>query len=172
MYGYQCMILKEINIILVSVVICSIVDNLINTSTWRKRNKCYSPLIQKWFVWKEISTCWQFKNKIFKMCSAPNQHSCVIVLRKFLSLVISLLSEWNTDSTAAFPYKNLSIQFEIYFKWNPRRDNCGSIQIHKLYCWNITSTGTGHWYNDNNILVLIISFCCKPFNIDPFQRLI
>ena len=32
-YGCQCMILKKINIILVSVIICSIVDNLSNTST-------------------------------------------------------------------------------------------------------------------------------------------
>ena len=132
MYGYQCMILKEINIILVSVVICSIVDNLINTSTWRKRNKCYSPLIQKWFVWKEISTCWQFKNKIFKMCSAPNQHSCVIVLRKFLSLVISLLSEWNTDSTAAFPCKTSA--FSLKYILNEIQDVITAVLYKYINC--------------------------------------
>ena len=33
MYGCQCMILKEINIIFVSVIMCSIFGNLINTST-------------------------------------------------------------------------------------------------------------------------------------------
>ena len=54
MYGCQCMILKGINIVLVSVIICSIVDSLINTSTLRERRQVL--LIQKWFLWKETSS--------------------------------------------------------------------------------------------------------------------
>ena len=45
MYGCLCIILKEIDLIFVSV----IADNLINTSIWRERNKYYSELIQKRF---------------------------------------------------------------------------------------------------------------------------
>ena len=67
MYGCLCIILKEINIVFLSVIICSTADNLINTSTWRKRTKYYSVLIQKCFLCKETSTYWKFKDKIFKM---------------------------------------------------------------------------------------------------------
>ena len=56
MYGCLCIILKEINIVFVSVIICSIADNLINTSTWSEINKYYSVLIQKYFLWKETFT--------------------------------------------------------------------------------------------------------------------
>ena len=49
MYGCLCITLKEIDLVFVSVIICSIADNLINTSIWRERNKYYSELIQKRF---------------------------------------------------------------------------------------------------------------------------
>ena len=48
--GCSYMILKEVHVIFVSMIICSIVDHLINTSTWRKRSKHYSVLIQKAFL--------------------------------------------------------------------------------------------------------------------------
>ena len=106
MYGCPYIILKEINIVFLSVIICSIADNLINTSTWKERNKYYSVLIQKWFLWKETSTYWKFKDKIFKLFWALNQHNCcVIVLWTFLPLAISLLSEWSIDSTAVLRCK-------------------------------------------------------------------
>ena len=66
MYDCLCIILKEINIDFVSVIICLIADNRINTSTWRERNKYCSVLIQKRFLWKETSAYWKFKDKIFK----------------------------------------------------------------------------------------------------------
>ena len=66
MYDCLCIILKEINIVFVSVIICLIADNRINTSTWRERNKYCSVLIQKRFLWKETSAYWKFKDKIFK----------------------------------------------------------------------------------------------------------
>ena len=47
MYGSLCLILKELNFVFVSVITCSIDDNLINTSTWRKRNRYYNVLIKK-----------------------------------------------------------------------------------------------------------------------------
>ena len=49
MYGCLCITLKEIDLVFVSVIICSIADNLINTSIWRERNKYYSELIRKYF---------------------------------------------------------------------------------------------------------------------------
>ena len=49
MYSCLCITLKEIDLVFVSVIICSIADNLINTSIWRERNKYYSELIQKCF---------------------------------------------------------------------------------------------------------------------------
>ena len=67
--GCPYMILKEIHVIFVSMIICSIVDHLINTSTWRKRNRHYSVLIQKAFLWKETSTYWKLKDEIFKACA-------------------------------------------------------------------------------------------------------
>ena len=66
MYDCLCIILKEINIDFVSVIICLIADNRINTSTWGERNKYCSVLIQKRFLWKETSAYWKFKDKIFK----------------------------------------------------------------------------------------------------------
>ena len=54
MYGFLCIIRKEINIVFVSVIICSIADNFINTSTWRERNKYYSVLIQNTFCEKKL----------------------------------------------------------------------------------------------------------------------
>ena len=39
MYGFQCMILKGRNIILVSVIIYSIADNLLDTSTLREKKQ-------------------------------------------------------------------------------------------------------------------------------------
>ena len=63
MYGCPCMI-KKINFIFVSVIICSVADNLIITSTWRRRNKYYSVLIQKCFEWMEY---WLY-------CSIPLQN--------------------------------------------------------------------------------------------------
>ena len=50
MYGSLCLILKELNFVFVSVITCSIDDNLINTSTWRKRNRYYNVLIKKLFI--------------------------------------------------------------------------------------------------------------------------
>ena len=67
LYGCQCMILKETNIIFVSVIIFSVADNLIITDTWRKWSKYYGILIQKFFLWKETSTYWKIKDKIFKL---------------------------------------------------------------------------------------------------------
>ena len=51
MNDYQCVILKEINVI-VSLIICLIVNNFINKSTKRKRNKNHGKQIQKLFYWK------------------------------------------------------------------------------------------------------------------------
>ena len=77
MYGCQCMILKEINIIFVSVIICSIVDSLVITSSWRRRNRYYSALVQKCFLRKETSTYWKLKDKIIKLFK---HHSTVVLL--------------------------------------------------------------------------------------------
>ena len=54
MYGCHGMILMGINIILASVIICSIVENLIITSNLRKRNNYYSELMQKLFCEKKL----------------------------------------------------------------------------------------------------------------------
>ena len=54
--------IKEINVIFVSVITCSVAGNLIVTSTWRRRNKYYSVLIQKYFLAKETSTYWKLKD--------------------------------------------------------------------------------------------------------------
>ena len=107
MYDCLCIILNEINIVFVSVIICSIADYLINIYTWRERNKYYSVLIQKCFLWKEIFSYWKFKDKndFFEHPIFFNQHffnCCVIVLWKFLPLVISLLSEWSIDNLQYF----------------------------------------------------------------------
>ena len=103
--GCQCMILKEINISL-SVIICSIVGNLMNISIWKKRNKHYSVLVQKCLFWKETSTYWKFKDKIFKLILTRNQQNrCFIFMWKFFPPVISHLNEWTNDSTAGFPCK-------------------------------------------------------------------
>ena len=108
MYACKYMILKEIHITFVSMIICSIADHLIIRYTWRKRNKYYSVLIQKCFLWKETSTYGTFKDKIFKLFEAPNQHSCCVTVRwKLLPLEIRPLNEWSIDSTAAFPCKTL-----------------------------------------------------------------
>ena len=54
MYGCHCMILMGINIILASVIIRSIVENLIITSSLMKRNNYYSELMQKLFCEKKL----------------------------------------------------------------------------------------------------------------------
>ena len=113
MYACQCMILKEIHIIFVSMIICSIVDYLITAYTWRKRSKYYSILIQKCFSWKENSIYWKFKDKIFKLFYAP-ELLCYCPA-EFLLPKTSPLSEWSIDITAAF-------------YWNQGSDTCG-IQI-------------------------------------------
>ena len=103
--GCQCMILKEINISL-SVIICSIVGNLMKISFWKKRSKHYSVLVQEYLFWKETSTYWKFKDKIVKLFLTRNQHNrCFIFIWKFLAPVISNLSECTIDSTAGFPSK-------------------------------------------------------------------
>ena len=51
-YDRVCIILKEINMVFVSVIICSIADQLINTSTWKVTNKYYSVLIKTCFLLK------------------------------------------------------------------------------------------------------------------------
>ena len=97
----QCMILKEINIIFVSVIICSIVDN--SSHPLEGKEKSITVLIQKCFFWKETSTYWKFKDNIFKLFRARTWHNCcATVLCKFLQLVISLLNEWSIDNSAAF----------------------------------------------------------------------
>ena len=64
MYHYQYMKLKEINIVFVSSIVCLIIDNLINTSIWRKRNKYYNINLTILLFWKESFTYWKCKDKI------------------------------------------------------------------------------------------------------------
>ena len=49
----QCVILKEINVFL-SLIICPIVNNLINTSTSRKRNKYHGYKFKNYFSEKKL----------------------------------------------------------------------------------------------------------------------
>ena len=50
----------------VPVIICPIVDNLINTSTLREKKQVLQCTNSKMFLWKESPTYWKFKDKIFK----------------------------------------------------------------------------------------------------------
>ena len=59
--------IKEINFVFVFVIICSVTNNLIITSTWRWRKQYYSALIQRCFLGKETPTYWKFKDKISKL---------------------------------------------------------------------------------------------------------
>ena len=54
MHGCQCMILKGINIALVSVIIWSIADNLINTSTLREKKQVFQCTKSKMLFLKRI----------------------------------------------------------------------------------------------------------------------
>ena len=109
MYGCQCRMLTGINLFL-SIIFFSIVNNLINTFIWRKRNKYYNAIIQKCFFCKKTSTYWKFKDKIFELFLAPNQYNCcTIVLWRFISLLTRLLNELIIDSTAAFPCKTSAL---------------------------------------------------------------
>ena len=78
MYDCQCIILKEMNIVFVTLSICSIVNNLISTSSWRNRNKYYRIQIQKLFSSKDTSTYWKFKNK--SLNCFKHQINIVVVL--------------------------------------------------------------------------------------------
>ena len=53
--GCPCIILKEIGIISVPMIISSITDHVLNTSTLRKRNKYYSVLVPKCFCEKKLT---------------------------------------------------------------------------------------------------------------------
>ena len=120
MYGCQCMILKEIKIIFVSVIACSIVGNLINTSTWRKRNK--KVLINK--KWKETFTYWKFKDTSL---SCFKHQINIIVALLFYAVEVSstsnqyfkLIEYWQNCSSFL---QNLNISLKVYFKWNPGHD--------------------------------------------------
>ena len=103
MCGYQCMITKGIHIIFVSMTICSIAKALIITYTWRKRNKYYSVLIQKYFCEKKLPfienlrikslSCFKHQINIIvllscavEMSSTSNQcFGVLIVLQHFLA---------------------------------------------------------------------------------------
>ena len=105
MDDYQCVILKQINIY-----IC-ILHNLFDwrqphhqpkrkeISSWYKKFKIF-------FSEKKNFAYWKFKDTISKSFKATRQHnSCDFVLWKFLALVISVMSEWSIENTAAFPCK-------------------------------------------------------------------
>ena len=79
-----------------SLIIFFIVENLINTSTWRKRKSLIVYKCKKLFFWKETSSYGKFKGKIFKLFEALNQHNRYdFVLWKFFPTDISLLSKWS-----------------------------------------------------------------------------
>ena len=101
-----CMILKEINVIYIFVTIFSIVHSLINSPNWRKRNKYYSVLTQKFFLVKRTFPYWNLKDKLFKLLKVPNDpNCCFIVLWKILRVVMSPLSEWSIASIAVLSCK-------------------------------------------------------------------
>ena len=81
-----------------SLIIFLIVENLINTSTWRKRKSLIVYKCKKLFFWKETSSYGKFKGKIFKLFEALNQHNRYdFVLWKFFPTYISLLSKWSIE---------------------------------------------------------------------------
>ena len=178
------MILKEIRRIFASMIICSVAEHLIITYTWNK--KYYSVTMQKCFLWKETSTYWKFKDRIFKLFKAPNQHSCcVIVSWKFLPLEIIALSEWSIDSTAVFPCKTLAFRqkyisieikgmtlvvYKLYYQrqYNNNNNNHNNNNNNN----NNDQNNNNNNNNNNNILILIIGYCSKPLKIDPSQGLI
>ena len=125
MYGCQCMILKKIKIIFVSLIICSVVGNLNNTSAWRKRIKDVS-LIENLRI-KSLSC---FKH----------QMNIIIVFfpcAKEVSSTSNLCFEWMEYwFICSILLQNINIRLKVYFKWNPGHETCGSVQIHYiLYCW-------------------------------------
>ena len=74
-YIINCVILKKINVF-VSLIICPIVNNLINTSTKKKWKKYHGIQTKKCFFWKEAFYNWKRKDKLFNTFEASNQHNC------------------------------------------------------------------------------------------------
>ena len=129
--GCLCIILKEIHIFFVSMIISSIADHLINTSTQRKRNKYYSVLIQKCFLWNETSTYLKFKDRIFKGCVRYNfptlffkSKRALLKLGKMFFISLQKLILFSRKSN----FRISDIQFSL----------CHEMLMHKTgntFCW-------------------------------------
>ena len=111
MFDCQCMIVKKtnINIIFISLIICSIIDNLVNKSTCKKRNKNCSIKIQNLMKTSRLNLSLHLSSKSKKLLSTG-------------SFFHSFLSEWSIHKTAAICLQNLCSQLEDVLKkpweWN------------------------------------------------------
>ena len=95
-----CLTLNEIHIKLTSLIIYFINDNLINMSSTPppkgKKTVFYIAHLIILSTSKETSIYQKFKDKIFNLFEAPNQHNCCVpVLWKFLQVLISVLGKWS-----------------------------------------------------------------------------
>ena len=108
-YGSLCVILKELNFVFVPVKICSIADNVINTSNWRKRNSYCNVLIRK---------CLFIENLRIKFLSFfQHQISITVMLLSCGSFSTSNQSfEWMEYlQYCSISMQNLNIQLKVYF---------------------------------------------------------
>ena len=93
----ECLTLNEMLIKLASLIICSTNDNLTNTiltppSEVKKQYCIYTVHLIILCTSTETSIYWKFKDKIFNLFQAPNQHNCcVTLLWKFLQVLITVL---------------------------------------------------------------------------------
>ena len=69
---------------------------ILNSSTRREKTALYIAHLIILCTSTETSIYWKFKDKIFKLFEAPNQHNCCdTVLWKFLQVLISVLGKWS-----------------------------------------------------------------------------
>ena len=78
-YCYQCMILKEIDTIFVSLIMRSIAHNFISTSTWKEKEKVLQYTNLKMLFVKWNFHLLKFKDKTFKLFYEENQRNCCAI---------------------------------------------------------------------------------------------
>ena len=153
--GCGCLTMNEINIKLVSLVICSIDDNLTNTSSTRlpevKKTVLYRVHLVIFCTSTETSIYWKFKHKIFNLFQALNQHNFrVSVLWKFLQvLIMSVLMNW------VFKYNNLAVHFKSTL----------DIKVTVLVLTVFIN------YRIKILVMLFITSWCRPLKTDPFREI-
>ena len=78
MYGCQCMTLKEIIIIFILLITCSIIHNPINATNLKKSNKYYSTQTQKMFFEKKLQLIENLRIKSLTILNPSMKLSSII----------------------------------------------------------------------------------------------